>query len=486
MEAERTQLVVDRVDTNAPSTEEANGRDARRAADTEHDGRPGLLHRTILRCEAAYTPDELRGWPNAGRRHRSVKILICSFYFPPTGGGGVQRPLKFAQGLPEFGIETRVLAPSDSRWIHRDEPGTGLPAGSVYRTPFFGPRGRLPAEELYGTRGVARFRRRLALFPRRLLVPDENVSWFLTAVPAVLRIVRRESIDVLLTTSPPNSVHLIGSTVKRITGIPWVADVRDSIIANPDRRIESAAVLLKEQTQQLVIRQIARHADALIAVTQQIASELAALSPRGEVVTIPNGADFDDSEGLAYHPAERMRITHTGSFFGKRDARPFLSALATVDDDVVARFVGDFRQADLAWARTQGLENKLELIPFSPRRRSLELQRDSEVLLLLLPDVGERGRDVPSGKLYEYLAARRPILAAVPPNGTAAELIREAQAGTIVPPDDVDALREAIAAFVVQWRQDGLADLQLTGELKQRISRTERVRQVADLLHEFA
>ena len=415
-----------------------------------------------------------------------MRILICTFYFPPSGGGGVQRPLKFAQRLPEFGIETRVIAPTDSKWIHHDEPFTAFSSARVYRTPYLGPRGRLPAEELYGTRGLVRLRLRAELFPRRLLLPDENVTWSLTAVPAIVRVVRRERIDVLLTTSPPNSVHLIGAAVKRITGIPWVADVRDSIVANPDRRVESAAVRLKEQTQVLVARQVTRHADAVVAVTAQIAAELNALSPRGPIVTIPNGADFDEFSSLAYRPGERLRVTHTGSFFGKRDPRPFLTALGAVDANVTARFAGDFRRADLEWARARGLENKLELIPYTTRRRSLELQRDSEVLLLLLPDVGERGRDVPSAKLYEYLAARRPILAAAPPNGTAAALIRESQAGTVVAPDDTEALREAIAAFATQWEETGLPDIELAPDVGRRISRTERVRELSELLHQLA
>jgi glycosyltransferase involved in cell wall biosynthesis len=414
-----------------------------------------------------------------------MRVLICSFYFPPTGGGGVQRPLKFAQKLPEFGIETRVIAPTESKWIHHDEPSADIPAAHVDRVPFFGPHGRRPAEELYGTRGAARLARRAALFPRRLFVPDENVSWAVTAVPAIVRVVRRDAIDVLLTTSPPNSVHLIGAAVKRITGIPWVADVRDSIAANPDRRIERAPARLKEQTQSAVARQIARHADAVVAVTAQIAGEFNALTPRGRVATIANGADFEDFSGLAYHASSQMRISHTGSFFGKRDPRPFLAALAEVDENVIARFAGDFRRADLDWARSRDVENKLELIPFLPRRRSLELQRDSDVLLLLLPEVGERGRDVPSGKLYEYLAARRPILAAVPPNGTAAALIREAKAGTIVPPDDVRAIGNAIQTFATRWRETGLPDLELPRALERRISRTERVRELAELLRQL-
>jgi glycosyltransferase involved in cell wall biosynthesis len=414
-----------------------------------------------------------------------MRILICSFYFPPSGGGGVQRPLKFAQRLPEFGIETRVIAPNDSKWIHRDEPFSGISPAHIYRAPFIGPRGRLPAEELYGTRGVERLRRRAALFPRRLLVPDENVAWLLTAAPAIARIVRREQIDALLTTSPPNSVHLIGAAVKGLTGVPWVADVRDSIVANPDRRIDSAAVRWKERTQQLVAWAVRHKADAIVAVTQQIAAELNGTSSKAGVAVIANGADFDDFAGLEYRPSDRrMRITHTGSFFGKRDPRPFLAALGRVDANVVARFVGDFRRADLDWVRDQGLADKLELLPFAPRRRSLELQRDSELLLLLLPDVAERGRDVPSGKLYEYLAARRPILAAVPPSGTAAELIREANAGIVVPPDDIDELQRAIQAFAERWQREGLPDVEPPPELQQRISRRERVRELAELLEQ--
>jgi hypothetical protein len=95
-------------------------------------------------------------------------------------------------------------------------------------------------------------------------------------------------------------------------------------------------------------------------------------------------------------------------------------------EDVVARFVGDFRSSDRAWAAELRLGDRLELHPYVPRRRSLALQRDSDALLLLIPDAGGRGKGVLSGKVFEYLAAERPILAAVPPHGAAAELIERA------------------------------------------------------------
>src|SRR5262249_45217664 len=139
-------------------------------------------------------------------------------------------------------------------------------------------------------------------------------------------------------------------------------------------------------------------------------------------------------------------------FFGKRDPRPFLSALAGAEDDIVARFVGDFRPADREWAETLSLGDRLELIPYAPRRRSLELQRDSDALPLLVPEAGGRGRGVLSGKVFEYLAAERPILAAVPPDGAAAALMRETGAGTVVPPDDVEAIHAALADLRSRWR----------------------------------
>jgi glycosyltransferase involved in cell wall biosynthesis len=318
---------------------------------------------------------------------------------------------------------------------------------------------------------------------RRVLVPDENVTWNATAIPTAIRIVRAEGIDAVVTTSPPSSVHLLGAAVKRATGVRWIADVRDSMTRNADRRFESLAVRAKEKTQSGVARLIARYADASVAVTDFIADELRAFDAKGAVAVIPNGADFDEFAGLEHHPSDRFRITHTGAFFGKRDPRPFLTAFARADlPDAVARFVGDFRAADRQWAETLDLGPRLELHPYVPRRRSLAFQRDSEALLLLLPDVPGRGAAVPSGKVFEYLAAERPILAAVPPDGAAADLVREAGAGVVVPPGDVDAIEAALHDLHARWRARGLNGTPLAPELRQRLDRRARVEDLARLL----
>jgi glycosyltransferase involved in cell wall biosynthesis len=417
-----------------------------------------------------------------------VKVLLVTRHFPPGGGGGVQRPLKFATHLPALGIETHVLAP--------DLPDAGaagaeleLPTQAwVHRVRYVGPRAGRSSELLLDKQGLARVGTQAALLGRRLLVPDENAPWSTLATPVAIRLVRRERIDVVLTTSPPPSLNLLGATVRRTTGAAWVADLRDPLTSHPHRRgYESQLARLKESTVGGVARLVASQANAIVAASDAIAEEMRALEPNGKVVTIANGCDFDDFAGLEYHPSDRFRITHAGHFQGKRDPKPFLRALAESGlEDVVVRFAGDFRAADRAYAEELGLGDRVELLGDVSRRRSLELQRDSDALLLLIPDSGGRGRGVVTGKIFEYLAAERPILAAVPPDGAAAQLVRDTGAGVVVPSDDVDGLREALVDLHRRWREGTLDGTPLSPEWRERLSRSGRVEELADVLGSVA
>ena len=317
---------------------------------------------------------------------RRLRLLIVAFYFPPAGGGGVQRPLQLAKHLRDSGVDVHVLAPDDPRWIHRDELLEIPRDVTVWRARNFGPRGRKPAEELYDLVGTRRLLHRAALFPRRLLMPDENVPCVLSAIPAAVGIVRREQIDIVMTTSPPSSIHLVGAGVKALTGVRWIADLRDSIAAKPDLRFDRRAVRLKELSHRRIATLVARQADRVVAVTETIGAEISAINPAARVTVIPNGIDQDEFADLRYTPGESFRLTHTGSFFGRRDPRPTLEAIGRAGGSIQARFIGDFRKADRNWLAASGLDAQVELIPFVTHRRSLELQRDSEALLLLLPD----------------------------------------------------------------------------------------------------
>ncbi len=408
-----------------------------------------------------------------------MKILIVSLYFPPAGGPGVQRPLKFAQHLSELGFEVHVLAPDDPKWVHRDA-SLEIPAGViVHRARNIGPRARVPREELYGKQGLDRLKRQASITARRLLVPDGSVLWNVTAIPTAVRIVRREGIEVVLTTSPPGSVHLVGAAVRNRTSARWVADLRDAIVGFAHRRRE----IRGEAT---LARLVARRADAVVAAADGIADEMRKVEPGLDVQVVENGSDFEEFDGLEYTRGEQFRITHAGNFFGRRSPRAFLEALRLLDDAVVARFVGGLPVRDAEWVETSGLGSRVESIPFVPRGESLALQRDSEALLLLIPEADGRGRGVLTAKVFEYLAAERPILAVVPPDGQAAALIRETGAGVVVAPDDVEGIAEALRDLEARWRAGTLDSLSLSPEQRERLARRTGVERLAEILREVA
>jgi glycosyltransferase involved in cell wall biosynthesis len=394
----------------------------------------------------------------------------------------VHRPVKFAAHLAARGVEIHVLAPDDPKWVSADSETRVPEAVAVHRARFVGPPARRLGDELFGKRGpglaLAHARH---LFPR-LLVPDEFVLWVLTAAPAAVRLVRRHGIDVVMTSSSPASVHLVGAAVKRATGVPWIADVRDSLVANPDRRTDRALVRAKQSGERSIALLVARYADAVVAATEAIAGELESIGT-APVTLIRNGCDFEDFAGLTYSAGDRFRLTHTGSFYGERDPRAALRAVAASSANVTVRFAGDFRPRDRAYASDLGLADRIELYGHVPRRRALELQRSSEALLLLVPDAGGRGRGVVPAKLFEYLASGRPILAAVPPDGEAAAIVRETDAGDVVEPDDVDAIRRALAELIDRFEAGGLEPVRLSDEQRARLSRQARVDELEALIN---
>ena len=309
-----------------------------------------------------------------------MRLLLIAFYFPPAGGGGVQRTLKFCRHLPEFGVDVDVLAPSDPKWFAVDEPLLHeIPAATtVHRSRFLGPRSSFRGDALRGSSGLRRAAVHARYAYERALIPDKAAPWAATAVPAAVRIVRRRHIDAIMTTSPPPSVHLIGAAVAAATSRPWVADLRDSWLAHPHRRYERRGVRAKRAVERTMARTVARRANALVAVTEGIAAELRGLDPSaaGKTHVIGHGVDLSDFDGLAYAPEGPFTIVHTGAFFGQRSPRPFLTAVRDLLDrrpdlrgQVRVRFIGDLRASDRAWARALKIDDAWEETGFLPFRR---------------------------------------------------------------------------------------------------------------------
>jgi len=426
-----------------------------------------------------------------------MRVLIVSFYFPPAGGGGVQRVLKLCRHLPELGIDVDVLAPDDPKWSAVD-PGLAAdvpPATTVHRARYRGPsHAQTPAARLAAADGARRLGVRAALLGRSALLPDPEIAWLPDAVRAGTRAVREREIDVVLSTSPPNSVHVIAAAIARRSGVPHVADFRDSWLANPHRRYDRRSVRAKRAVEARIARAALRRVAAVSAVTPAIAEEAAALAPPGtDVRVVANGCDFDEFDGLVYARGERMRIVHAGSFFGQRTPRPFLSAFAALlrsrpelGGRVQAAFLGELRPADREWALGLGLGDALALEGFRPHAEALAAMRAADVLLLLVPRAGGRGLSVVSGKVYEYLAAERPILALVPPEGDAASLLRDTGSAWIADPDDESEIVAALGNATGAWLAGSLEERRLTAEWRERLDRRTRARELAELLREAA
>jgi glycosyltransferase involved in cell wall biosynthesis len=425
------------------------------------------------------------------------RALIVSYYFPPAGGGGVQRVLKLCKHLPAFGWDVDVLAPDDPKWVAHD-PGLAaeIPSATVvHRARYRGPSDDRPAADvLAGARGLSGVATRAGIYGRQLLLPDPRVVWVPDAARAAARIVRERSTNVVLTTSPPSSAHMVGSLVARRTGVPWVADLRDSWLANPHRRYEKRAVRAKRALLEAMARRTFSRAAAITAVTETIADEARVLAPAGTPTTvISNGCDFDEFAGLRHEPSERLRILHAGFFFGKRTPRPFLEALRgllahrpELRDVIEARFVGGFRTADREWAEALGLGSAVRIDGFLPHDRALAEMKNADALLLLIPRSGGLGRSVLSGKLFEYLAAERPVLALVPPEGIAADLLRSTGFAYVADPDDVGAIRTRLEEVVEAWRSGSLGDRPLPADLRERLDRRTRAAEMADVLRSVA
>jgi glycosyltransferase involved in cell wall biosynthesis len=426
-----------------------------------------------------------------------MRVLIVAFYFPPAGGGGVQRTLKFCKFLPEHGVDVHVLTPHDPKWFARDEHLLeAIPATTtVHRCRFLGPRSTSRADALAGRSGLGRLGTEARFVYQRALIPDKATPWLATAVPAGIGVVRRHDIDVIMSTSPPASTHLVAEAIATATRRPFLADFRDSWLDNPHRDYDKAGVRAKRAVASRMAASVGRRAAALTAATGSIAQEIGHLHPDAahKTTVIENGADFDDFAQLSYRPGDRFTIVHAGSFFGQRSPRPFLQALAGMLDRradlkglVLARFIGELRGDDRAFAHGLGIDGAWREEGFLPYSESIRAQRAADALLLLIPHAGGRGDTVLSGKVFEYVAACRPMLAAVPPSGAAANLIRSVGAGSVVDSDDVGAISAALERMVDGWQNGGLADVEQPDEVRDRLSRAGRAGELAAVLRRVA
>lgn len=409
-------------------------------------------------------------------------VLLVAFHFPPQrGSSGIQRTLKFAQHLPQLGWKPLVLSAHPRAYKATSEDQMNdVPADLVVRRPFALDSGRHLA-----------FRGR---YLRPTALPDRWISWLFGAVPAGLKLIREFRPQVIWSTYPIPTAHLIGFALKRLTGLPWIADMRDPMTEKntPENRMVWHAYRWVEKLTVRNCTRIVFTTPGAMAMYRARYPEI----PASRFRVIENGYDEDDfvRATASYTPAPKrggpLVLLHSGIIYPlERDPSAMLAALgelrreghvtpetlrvvlrASVHEQLLSRLI-----------EQHALHGLVVLEPPIPYRAALAEMLDADALLVM--QASHCNGQIPA-KLYEYMRASRPILALTDPAGDTAATMRQAGLDTIAPLDDKEAIKAAVLRFVGLLRA-GSAPLP-PPNANQFYSRRSRSIQLAELLDEVA
>jgi len=422
------------------------------------------------------------------------RVMMLVHDFPPASSGGSRRPQKFATHLPGSGW-TPVVITLRTEVYPRIDPATleGLPPEvEIHRTRTLSdPRrmeeGRARAGTRTGETGA--LRNPVAnLVREHLLVPDSRVLWWPFAAAAAIAAHRRDPVDVLWATAPPFSTALLGVRLGRRLGVPVVTDLRDpwGTAFDGPRAGESPRRKARERAQEA---EVLRGSAAIVVTAPALRTSLLAGHPHldpDRVVTITNGYDADEYEGVAPAPSDgRFRIVHTGKLVEPLyDPRCFFDALDAWIEAEPA--VLERARVDLLGVISPRWRSDLEGRPASRivhlhghvDHTTVRAHQMAADLLVVLH--GET--PVIAGKTFEYLHVGAPILAIVPPDGDTAGLIREVDPGAVVALDDRDGARDVLARTFARWENGDRDRPRVDPAIIRRHDRRELTVRLADVL----
>jgi glycosyltransferase involved in cell wall biosynthesis len=426
------------------------------------------------------------------------------------GGSGVQRTAKFAKYLPEYGWQPVILTVSNPPLHEADyslmvELPDDLP---VYRAPDMSlPRFLRKAARKFLSRDSQPAAKKgldtmQAAPPAKggvrkswssfmdtwLQIPDPFVYWLPAALWTGLKIVKE--CDIIYSTASPFTDHLIAYFLHKLSGKPWIADYRDPWTQYVI--FQRSPSKLRARVDAYFEKHLLKTPDVVIvtcAATARSFQELHPSLPKDKFIEITNGFDAEDLDQPVDKCFDRFTIGYTGRFYDKKNASsPFLQALRELREKhpelaskIQIVFAGIFGEQNCMLLKEWGLDEMVKPMGYVSHQESIQLLLKSHVLLLTLSD--ELGVDLTyPGKLFEYLAARRTILALVPPGATA-DLIQSLHAGVIVPPCDIEAIYESVLNLYYQYEQGTL--LLKTYDNLQKFERralTERLAQCLDVM----
>ncbi len=409
------------------------------------------------------------------------RALMISYLFPPMGGVGVQRTLKFVKYLPEFGWEPQLLTVHPPKAGLRDESLLKeVPANThITRTAAILPSQRLPWR-------VREF------ISRWLLTVDEQVGWLPFAIRAGERIIKENPVEIIYSTSAPYTAHLIARQLHLRTHIPWVADFRDPWIGNFNLRFPTP---IHRKVVERLERRVIQDANRIIVVSppmgKSFCERIPGISP-GKISWVPNGFDVQDFSTA--RPIKREKdhfyLVYTGSFYAQGlTANPILRAIQMALDTgqiprqrLCVQLVGNIGKSTQKWISELGLNEVVETPGYVSHEQSISYLLAADALLLVI-GVSTDSAMVYTGKVFEYLGAGKPILC-LAKDGVASSLIRDTRTGIIVQPDDISQIAHNLVLMYQQW-QNRLLFIEPDRILIQTYERRHLTGQLAGIFNEL-
>ena len=375
------------------------------------------------------------------------RALIITYYWPPIGGSGVQRWVKFAKYLPSEGWQPVIYTPENPDLSSTDESLLNdIPSeAEIIKRPIIEPyniyrkltgsKGQIKIEANPGGGGKGSFLKRLSMWVRgNLFMPDPRCLWIRPSVRFLKKYLKEHPVDVIISTGPPQSMHLIARKVSLATGIPWVADFRDpwtKIFYFKHLRLSRWA----ERKHHILEQQVLDGATAVVAVSPLVQQDFAAMTST-PVHLVTNGYDESDyTEDIVTDG--NFNVVHTGLLTAEGNPVELWKALGEKcanDTDFASKFrlvlAGRTDKKVLEDISKAGLDNFLTDYGYIDHNKAVQLQRSASLLILPIREEPETKAILP-GKLFEYLAARRPILGVGTSEGAMATVLQETNAGKI-------------------------------------------------------
>lgn len=425
------------------------------------------------------------------------KVLLITYYWPPSGGAGVQRVLKTAKYLRDFGWEPVVYTAQDAAYPITDPTlADDVPDGiEVIRGPIWEPY------ELYkrftGKGGQAAvysgflsedkqpsLTERLSVWIRgNFFIPDARCFWIKPSIRLLRQWLQQHSVDAILSSGPPHSVHLIARGVQRATGLPWLADFRDPW-TNIDFYDQLQLTGWADRQHRRLEGDVLRHADQVVTVSWTWARELDELGA-ADTRVITNGYDHADFADEAPPLADKFVCSHIGYLNRDRNNGLLWEAFGELSrevpqfrDDLWLRFVGKTDFIAFQQLEAQGLMDRVERIPYVPHREVLAYTRSTQLLLLLVNHVPNVMGHIP-GKTYEYIGSGRPILAIGPEEADFARVLRETGTGVVCGFEAKAHMKQELLRLYRAYRQ---GQLHIAPQGRERYTRQAAAGQMAAAL----